>query len=77
MYWDRFDICEAYWLFFVNYHEGQSSLKYKRLCRLLRSFKPSPFCGTYAHLTENGKEIYKNLVRKEVQNERRKRNNQA
>jgi hypothetical protein len=61
MYWDRFDICEAYYLFFSNYHWGQGSDFYYRLSKMGEYFKPSPGIR-YENLTENGKEIYDNLV---------------
>ena len=67
MYFDRFDICEAYYLFLSNYHEGMMSLKYKRLSRVLRYFKPSPLLCV-ERLSSNGKEIYESLCQKETTN---------
>ena len=61
MYFDRFDICEAYYLFFTNYHWGQGSDLYYRMSRMLDYFKPSPSLR-YDTLTENGQYIYDNLV---------------
>ena len=61
MYFDRFDICEAYYLFFTNYHDGQGSDFYYRLSRMLEYFKPSPLLR-YENLSENGQVIYDNLV---------------
>ena len=43
MYWDRFDIVEAYYLYFCHHHEGQGSLKYQRL-----SFKDGQLFHTAA-----------------------------
>ena len=64
MYFDRFDICEAYHLFASNYHEGQFSKIYKIFGRLHNiQFKPSDNIG-FETLTENGQEIYNNLVKK-------------
>ena len=69
MYFDRFDIMEAYYCFFVNYHEGQRSEKYKRLCKIKKYFKPSERMSKTAWpedlLSENALEIYKNLAEKE------------
>jgi hypothetical protein len=64
MFFDRFDVCEAYYLFFAHYHEGQASEKYRRLSRMARYFKPSPLLSVET-LTENGREIYEALVQKE------------
>ena len=61
MYFDRFDVCEAYYLFFTNYHQGQGSDFYQRLSAMLDYFKPS-ICLNYDSLSENGKVIYDNLV---------------
>lgn len=59
MHFDRFDICEAYFLALTHCHGGQWSKEYARLCKLTRPgfFKPSPFL-TVESLTENGREIY-------------------
>ena len=65
MYYDRFDIAQAYYLFFVDYHEGQTSEKYKRLCKIEEYLKLSPMFKGYLSLSENGKEIYNHLVRKD------------
>lgn len=66
MYFDRFDICEAYYLFFSHYHEGQGSEKYRRLSSMLRYFRPSPMME-YETLSGNGKEIYDRLVVKHIE----------
>ena len=63
MYWDRFDIVEAHYLFLTHYHEGQWSDKYSRLSKITTYFKPAPSGVT---LTENGQEIYNNLERQEL-----------
>lgn len=62
MYFDRFDIVEAHYLYYSHYHEGQWSDKYKRLCRILTKlrFKPRPNLS-YHTLSENGQAIYVNL----------------
>jgi hypothetical protein len=59
-YYNKFDIVEAYYLFFSNYHEGQGSDKYRRLSKM-SYFKPR-FSLTYKALSENSKNIYDNLV---------------
>jgi hypothetical protein len=68
MYWNRFDIVEAYYLYFCDYHHGQGSIEYKRLSKLLGYFKPGPMFN-YDSLSDNGKEIYHNIVNRE-QNEK-------
>ena len=70
MYFDRFDICEARYLFLTLWHEGQWSDKYRRLCRMSRYFTPRPSLRA-STLTPNGKAIYSALVRKERHKERR------
>lgn len=59
MYWDRFDICEAWYLALSHCHPGQWSSEYRRLCRLTRPgfFKPAPGLAVDS-LTENGRVIY-------------------
>ncbi len=67
MYYDRFDIVSAYYVFFVHYHEGQWSQKYARLSRILSYFTPglSFWDNGYDGLTDNGREIYDALVARE------------
>jgi hypothetical protein len=57
MYWDRFDICEAWYLALAHCHGGQASREYSRLCKLMTYFRPSPFLSVNS-LSENGREIY-------------------
>lgn len=59
MYFDRFDIAEAWYLALSHCDGGQWSREYARLCKLSRSFRPSPFLSV-DHLSENGREIYEN-----------------
>lgn len=63
MYFDRFDICEAYYLALSHCHGGQWSPEYKRLCKLLSYFRPSPLLCV-GSLSENALEIYKNACTK-------------
>lgn len=63
MYWDRFDIVEAWYLALCDCHGGQWSREYARLSRLLRYFKPSPMLSV-ASLSDNGLEIYKQACNK-------------
>lgn len=66
MYFDRFDVCEAWYLALVEYHGGQGSWTYKRLGKLLKYFKPSPMLrgGDLFKLTPNGQEIYMRVCRR-------------
>jgi hypothetical protein len=57
MYFNRFDIAEAWYLALSHCHSGQWSKSYERLCRLSRSFRPSPMLDV-RELTENGLAIY-------------------
>ena len=63
MNWDRFDICEAWWLYARDYHEGQGSQSFEILGRLHRlGFRPSRDFEV-ENLTQNGLDIYERLVR--------------
>lgn len=64
MYFDRFDIVEAHYAFACDYHDGQSSYLYAKLCRISKYFTPSPMFRGFESLSENAKEIYNNLVEK-------------
>jgi hypothetical protein len=45
--WNRFDICEAWYLFASDWHEGQGSDGYAAFGRLDRlGFRPSPMLST-------------------------------
>jgi hypothetical protein len=57
MYFDRFDICEAYFLALSHCHGGQWSTEYARLCKLMSYFKPSTMLSIET-LSDNGREIY-------------------
>jgi hypothetical protein len=64
MYWDRFDICAAYYWYAVQYHFGQNCEWYKVLGRLYNlGFVPSRSIE-YGKLEENAQEIYESLTRK-------------
>ena len=57
MYFDRFDIVEAYYVYSRDYHEGQNSLEYQWLSRIKNmGFRPAPGLY-YESLTDNGKAI--------------------
>lgn len=62
-HYDRFDIVEAHYWFCVDYHEGQCSDKYAKLCRIREYFTPSPIC--HGPVTWNAREIYNALVENE------------
>jgi hypothetical protein len=66
MYWDHFDILEAHFAFYSDYHSGQWSQFYRRLCHILNviKFKPGPSFNGYRSLSENGKAIYDQLCEK-------------
>ncbi len=64
MYFDRTDICIAYYLYAALYHGGQGSKEYRIFGRLHKiGFKPPLIC-TEQTLSENQKEIFDNLVSK-------------
>ena len=62
--WDRFDICQAYYAYSVQYHAGQSSPEYACLGRLINlGFKPGITLEMNLEdaLTDNGKSIFERL----------------
>ena len=63
MYFDRFDVVEAHYAYCADYHDGQGSDLYRRLCRIGAYFTPSPMWRGYESLSDNGQEIYQSLVR--------------
>jgi len=63
MYFDRFDICAAHWMFAMLWHDGQGSATYAKFGQLDRlRFNPSPLWRDPADLPENAREIYRQLV---------------
>ena len=61
--WNRFDICEAWYLFAVDWHAGQGSATYAIVGRLDRiGFRPSPILSTRS-LSPNGRLILTGLIR--------------
>jgi hypothetical protein len=62
MNWDRFDICEAYYCFAVDWHEGQTDPIYQIASRLYRiGFKARPNLS-FETLTPNAMVIYEKLI---------------
>lgn len=62
---DRFDVCEAYYVFANGWHMGQDSDEYAIFGRLENiHFKPSPSL-TVETLSENGKRILQDLIEKQ------------
>ena len=61
--WNRFDICEAWYLFASAWHQGQGSATYAVFGRLDRMrFRPSPMLSTRS-LSPNGRLILAGLIR--------------
>ena len=61
--WNRFDVCEAWYLFASAWHEGQFSDTYAIFGRLDRlGFRPSPMLSTHS-LSPNGRLILATLIR--------------
>ena len=65
MYFDRWDIVAAHYAFCVDFHGGQWSDLYRRLCRIGRYYKPSPLDRGRKSLSDNGRAIYDRLARAE------------
>ena len=63
-YFDRFDVCEAFWLLASHLHSGQWSRGYAVLSKLARiNFNPRQSLRTVADLSENGQAIYRRNLR--------------
>ena len=61
MEFDRFDIVEAYHLWFTQFYSGFDA-NYIRRCRMESKFKFSPsLCHSYENLSENGQYIFDRL----------------
>lgn len=60
-YFNRFDIVEAYYVYFSEWHEGQWSDGYRRLCRMRRYFSPRPSLSIDT-LSANARAIYDGLA---------------
>lgn len=59
---NRFDILSAYYVYGSDYHSGQFSKEYAYIGRVLNcGFRPADSLS-YESLSDNGKEIYDNLV---------------
>lgn len=65
MYYNKFDIVVAHYLFYRDHYNSQWSTFYKRLCRISRYFKPSPLMSfdIFAQ-NENVQYIYQGLCDK-------------
>jgi hypothetical protein len=62
-YFNRFDVCEAYYVYALHYHRGQGSKEYAVFGRLANiGFDPSRLLYGEENLSENGREIYNRLV---------------
>ena len=65
MYFDRFDIVEAHYMFYSQYHEGQFSDKYRKLSLIQQVYRPGLYGWSDRNdLNENARAIYDNLVAK-------------
>ena len=61
MYFDRFDIYQAYHLWFSDFYSGFDN-NYVRRCRMESKFRFRPSLShSYESLTENGQYIYDQL----------------
>lgn len=59
---NRFAIVEGHYLYYSEYHEGQSSGKYRRLSKILGYFRPSPMLHNANDLDSEAREVYAHLV---------------
>lgn len=75
MYWDRFDICEAYWAFYSDWHAGglteRCYVTGRGIAEQLQRMEFRPAMAlNFERLTANGKELYTALVVKYHETER-------
>jgi len=66
VYFDRFDIMSAWYLFLSTHHEGQGSKRHERLSRMTEVYKPSWSERHGALNEENALRIYGRLLIKEA-----------
>ena len=65
MYFDRFDIYEAYHLWFSDFYSGFDN-NYIRRCRMEEKFRFRPsLCHSYENLSENSQYIYDQLEKEQ------------
>lgn len=70
MYFDKFDICEAYYLWLSHHYNGMFSKEYERLCKMDKYFKLGAGHNGNIPTTENATEIYNNLcIKKKCEHE--------
>ena len=63
MTFDRFDICEAHYVFAMLWHDGMWGSIYAKFAQFERiQFRPKPSLEGPENLSENGLEIYEQLL---------------
>ena len=66
MYFDRFEIYEAYYLWFTDFYSGALDPNYARRCRMEEKFRFRPsLCHSYDNLSENSQYIYDQLEKEQ------------
>ena len=66
MYFDRFDVYEAYYLWFTDFYSGALDPNYARRCRMEEKFRFRPgLCHSYENLSENSQYIYDQLEKEQ------------
>ena len=64
MYWDRSILCLRTMQHAVDWHSGQWSELYDKQCHISEYFTPGMGWKGFESLSDNGKEIYNQLVAK-------------
>ena len=67
MHFDRFDIVEAHLAHAMDWHSGLNSKLYEKTGRIKKYYTASPLWRGFESLTDNGQEIYNNLVKRHEQ----------
>lgn len=66
MFFNKFDIMEAYYMYGYHYHSGQDSKEYAYMSRALEAGFSPGHALSYDRLTENGQAIYDSLIHRSL-----------
>ena len=60
MFFNRFDVLDAWYIYLSDNHRGQWSKEYKRLCKMLQYYQPARMLKR-SRLNENAQAILERL----------------
>lgn len=64
----RYDIVEGHYWFYTDWHSGQWSREYERLCKITRYFRPG--AGHNGPTSYESQHVYDQLVEKHMRKEK-------